>query len=73
MTGRADPDPVSFEESERRNEENGLIEVLLAALVEIEAINDESARACRKRMGTRRENTLVVARAAIAKAKGGAL
>lgn len=46
---------------------------LLAALREIETICTESASECRKRMGTRVGNSLTVARAAIAKATGGAL
>lgn len=43
---------------------------LIAALREIKTICTESAAACRKRMGTRVGNVLVVARAAIKKAKG---
>ena len=38
---------------------------LEAALKLIEIINDESASDCRKRMGTRRGNSLVAARAAL--------
>ncbi len=45
---------------------------LLEALREIEIICTESAGDCRKRMGTRVVNTLVTARAAIAKATGAA-
>lgn len=43
---------------------------MLCALLEIEKICSESNSECRKRMGTRAGNSLVVARAAIVKAKG---
>jgi len=43
---------------------------LAEALREIEVICTESAADCRKRMGTRVGNALVVARAAISKAEG---
>jgi hypothetical protein len=43
---------------------------MLAALREIETICNESVGDCRKRMGTRAGNSLVTARAAIAKATG---
>lgn len=43
---------------------------LLAALREVVTINEESAGDCRRRMGTRRGNSIVTARAAIAKAEG---
>ena len=42
---------------------------MLTALQEIITINDESAGDCRKRMGTRRGNSIVAAQAAIAAAK----
>jgi len=44
--------------------------VLIAALREVETIITESAADCRKRMGTRVGNTLVVVRAALKAAKG---
>jgi hypothetical protein len=61
--------PVDFKESVANARLIAAAPQLLAALREIIAINEESDGACRKRMGTRRGNSIVAARAAIALAE----
>lgn len=58
-----------FPESWKENSKDVIFQrdVLVEALREIETICSESAGDCRRRMGTRAGNSLVIARAALAK------
>jgi type II secretory pathway component PulM len=72
-TSQATPEPLMEAQWHKAEEEIARLRAqnaeLLEALKEIETICNESAAECRKRMGTRIGNSLVVARATIKRAE----